>query len=282
MKELRTYFTQMTGYIFLALTVLLTGIFFVAMNVIFRSPHFHQVLNSTTILFFVMVPALTMRLFADEVKNKTDQLLYTSPLAVWQIVLGKYLAAGLLFLMAMVVTMIFPLIISNFGELPVSQIVGAYVGYILIGLMLIAIGVFISVMTENQIIAAVSTFGIIFVMFILDALAGGMPADATSSLIFIGILILIVAGIFYHSTKNIFAAGIFAIVSAGIAIALFFANNLMFDGIIGRSFRWLSIFSRFDTLTMGILNLADIVFYISFALVFIYLTVNVIEKRRWR
>jgi ABC-2 type transport system permease protein len=123
-----------------------------------------------------------MRLFADEVKNKTDQLLFTSPLAVWQIVIGKYLAASLLFLGAVGVTMLFPLMISQYGTLPVSLIVGSYVGYIFMGLGFIAIGLFISVMTENQIIAAVGTAGAIFFVFILDVIYASFLSAVTSPL----------------------------------------------------------------------------------------------------
>jgi len=280
MKELRTYFSQMTGYIFLALNTLLTALFFVASSVF--NPNFHSVLGSITFLFFIMIPTLTMRLFADEVKNRTDQLLFTSPLAVWQIVLGKYLAAAFLFIGAMVVTMLFPLIISQFGPLPVSQITGAYIGYILMGLGFIAIGLFVSVMTENQIIAAVATAGSIFLIFLLDPIAGGMPANANSSLIFVGILVVAVAGVLYNSTKNIFAGVILAVIGFAGAGILFYMNNLMFDALIPRFFRWFSFFVRFTNLTNGVMNLADIVFYITFAVVFIYLTINVIEKRRWR
>jgi len=282
MKELRTYFSQMTGYIFLALLTLLTALFFVMMNVFMLNPNYQQVLNTSTILFFILIPTLTMRLFADEVKNRTDQLLYTSPLAIWQIVLGKYLAAGALFVGAMCVTMLFPLIISQYGSLPVSHIIGSYVGYILMGLGFISIGLFISVMTENQIIAAVATAGAIFFVFILDGIAGGMPADATSSLVFICVLILALGGILYHSTKNIFAGVVLAIIGFAGTGAMFYFNRLMFDAVIPRTLRWFSVFSRFDHLTRGILNLSDIVFYVTFPLVFIYLTINIIEKRRWR
>jgi ABC-2 type transport system permease protein len=95
-------------------------------------------------------------------------------------------------------------------------------------------------------------------------------------------LVLALAGILYHSTKNVYGAAIVAVMGAGAAIIVFFVNRLVFDGIIGRLFTWLSVFSRFNNLTRGILNLSDIVFYLTFALIFIYLTVNVIEKRRWR
>ena len=282
MKEMRTYFQQMTGYIFMALMTLLTALFFVAMNVFFRNPNFQQVLNSTTLLFFVIIPTLTMRLFADEVRNRTDQLLYTSPLAIWQIVFGKYLAAAALFVAGTMVTMLFPIIMSQFGELPVTQIAGAYVGYILMGLGFIGLGLFISVMTENQIIAAVATAGAIFFIFILDGLANGMPADANSSLAFVIVVILCIAGILYHSTKNLIAGLVLAVLGIAGAVGAFFLDRLMFDAVIPRTFRWFSVFARFENLTRGIMNMADIVFYITFALVFIYLTINTIEKRRWR
>ena len=281
-KELRTYFSQMTGYIFLALMTIFVALFFAVINVNTRNPNFQQVLSSTTILFFIIIPTLTMRLFADEVKNKTDQLLYTSPLSIWQIVCGKYFAASILFITGAAVTMLFPLIISQFGELPVSQIVGAYIGYILMGLSFIGLGLFISVMTENQIIAAVATAGSIFLFFLLDGIAGGMPADANSSLIFIIVIVVGVSGILYHSTKNIIAGLVLAVLGIAGASAVFFVDRLLFDALIPRTFRWFSVFMRFENLTRGIMNFADIVFYITFAIVFIYLTINTIEKRRWR
>ena len=282
LKELRAYFTQMTGYIFLALMTVFVALFFAVMIVNTRNPNFQQVLGSTTILFIVIIPTLTMRLFADEVKNKTDQLLFTSPLSIWQIVFGKYLAAAILFIIGAAVTMLFPLMISQFGDLPVSQIVGTYIGYILMGLGFIGLGLFISVMTENQIIAAVATAGFIFLFFLLDGIAGGMPADANSSLIFVIIVVVVVSGILYHSTRNIIAGLVLTVLGIAGASTMFFIDRLMFDALIPRTFRWFSVFTRFESLTRGIMNLADIIFYITFALVFIYLTINTIEKRRWR
>jgi len=282
MKELRTYFSQMTGYIFLALTTLLVGLFFTFISVFGVNPGFHQVLEEATLLFLIMIPALTMRLFADESRNKTDQLLYTSPLTIWQIVLGKYLAAALLFLMGIAVTMLFPLMISFYGELPLTQIIGAYLGFILMGFSFIGIGLLISVTTENQIIAAVATFGTIFAFFLMDVIASAMPADATSSLVFMIIVILIFAGILYNGTKNAIAAFILAAVGVGVTVIVYNINELLFDGLIVRMFRWLSMFSRFDALSRGVLNISDVVFYLTFSLLLIYLTINFIEKRRWR
>jgi len=281
-KELRAYFTQMIGYNVLVLMVLLTGLFFALLNVMPRSPNFHIVLSNFLVFLILVVPIITMRLFAEESRNRTDQLLFTSPLTVTQIVLGKYLAASLLFSAAMGVTMLFPLMLSQYGELPTNQIIGAYVGFILMGMALIALGLFISVMTDNQITAAVFTFGAVFVVFLMDAIAGAMPTDTISSLVFVALLVLAVAGIWYNSTKHIKSAIILAAAGIVVIVALYFFNNLIFDGVIVRFLRWISLFSRYHNLTRGVLNLSDIVYYVTFGMMFIYFTINVIEKRRWR
>ena len=281
-KEIRTYFTHMMGYIFLAFMLLLVGIWFSMISISGQNSNFHMVLSNITMFFFILIPVLTMRLFSEEARQKTDQLLFTSPLSVMQIVLGKFLAATTLFLISVAVTAVFPLMVMNYGSLPVSQIMGTYIGFFLIGMACIAVGVFISVLTDNQIIAAIATVGAVFVMFIIEAIALSMPTTTFASLIFVGVIVLAVAAIWYNSTKNVMAVLVVAALGLGIAGGLYLANNLFFDGIIVRTLLWLSIYSRFNNFAMGILNLNDIVYYISFSALFIYLTANVIEKRRWR
>jgi len=281
-KEMRTYFTQMMGYIFLAFLLLLVGIWFAVMNVFPLNANFQHVLSNVTIFFFILMPTLTMRLFSEEARQKTDQLLFTSPLSVMGIVLGKFLAAFTLFVLGVGVTILLPLLIRNYSVLPTSQIVGSYIGFILLGASCIAIGVFISVLTENQIIAAVGTMGAIFVMFLIDAIAASMPTTTFASLMFVAFIIVAVAVIWYNSTKNVIASIIVGVVGIGAAGGLYLVNNLIYDGIIVRALLWFSIFARYNNFSRGILNLNDVVYYISFSALFIYLTVNIIEKRRWR
>jgi len=282
-KEMRTYFTQMMGYIFLAFMLILIGLFFTIMNLMARSAAFQMVLSSTTIFFLFLVPILTMRLFSEEARHKTDQLLYTSPLSVSQIVIGKFLAATSLFLILSVVTMLFPLMLSRFAEsMPVSRIVGTYIGWILVGICCIAVGVFISVLTDNQIVAAAGTFAALFMMFLMEAFAMSMPTSAFASLMFVGFIVLAVAGIWFNSTRNVLSSVIVAGIGIAVAVGLYFFNNLIYDGIIVRVLRWLSVYARFDSFAAGIVNLNDIVYYVSFCVLFIYLSINVIEKRRWR
>ena len=282
-KEMRTYFTQMMGYLFLAFLLLLIGMFFILANVRNRDAGFHHVLVGTSTFLLFLVPILTMRLFSEEARNKTDQLLFTSPLSVTQIVLGKFFAAFTLFMIAVAIAAIFPLLLGRFAEsMPTSRIVGAFIGWILLGICCIAVGVFISVITNSQIVAAVGTFAALFIMFLMDAFAIVMPTTTLASLIFVGIIILAVAGIWYNSTRNVISSGIVACVGVIIAVVLYLINSLIYDGIIVRVLNWFSIYARFDSFASGILHLSDIVYYLSFCALFVYLSINVIEKRRWR
>ena len=282
-KEMRAYFTQMMGCLFLAFLTILMGLFFRLINLNARSANFQTVLSNTTIFFLFLVPILTMRLFSEEARHKTDQLLFTSPLSVTQIVLGKFFAALSLFMVAVAITATFPLMVSRFAaSMPVSRIVGTYIGWVLVGVCCIAVGVFISVLTDNQIIAAVGTFATLFAMFLMEAFAMSMPTTNFASLMFVGIIIVGVAGIWFNSTRNVLSSVIVGAVGLAVAVGLYLFNNHIFDGIIVRVLLWLSIYARFDSFALGILNLSDIVYYVAFIALFIYLSINVIEKRRWR
>jgi ABC-2 type transport system permease protein len=283
-KELRAYFTQMVGYAFLAFMLLLMGLFFTFVNVFAQTGRFSDTLSTAAILFFILVPILTMRLFSEEARHKTDQLLYTSPLSVVQIVSGKFLAAFSLFLIGLGVTVVFPLILSYFAVegIPVSQTVGSYIGFVLLGACCIAVGMFISVLTDNQIIAAVATFAAIYAMFIMESIAMTMPVSAASSLIFVALVIVAVAGVWFYSTRNWLSSAVLAVLGVAVAVGLYFYNNLIYDAVIVRVLLWFSLYTRFHLFSFGIMNTADLVYYISFAALFIYLTINVIEKKRWR
>jgi ABC-2 type transport system permease protein len=225
-----------------------------------------------------------MRTFAEEVRHRTDQLLFTSPLSVAQIVMGKFLAALSLFLIGMGLTLVFPFIASRLAMngLPMSQIIGSYIGFILIGMCYIAVGIFISVLTENQIISAVITLLVIFAMYFMEVIVSRMPVSAASSLIFVALLIIAVAAIWFYSTRNWLSSVVLIVLGIAVAVALYRYNPLMYDAVILRVLLWFSLYTRFHLLSFGILHLADIVYYLSFAALFIYLTMNVIEKKRWR
>ena len=253
-KEIRTYFTTMSGYVFLGFFVLINAYFFSRFNVGEGSPDYSGTLTYTFSMFLILIPVLTMRLFAEEVRQKTDQLLYTSPISIWKIVFGKFFAAASLFLFGTVIIALFPIILNYYGDVNFIQTFGCFLGYFLLGASLIAVGLFISVLTDNQIIAAVGTFAAVF--FILMIL--------------------------YNSTKNIVISGAFFGVCLVAVSVLYFLDDLIFEGIIVRVLNWFSVLNHFESFYMGIFKLSDVVYYISFIYIFLYITINTIEKRRWR
>lgn len=280
-KELRTYFTTLTGYAFLGFFVLITGYFFVAQNLAVYSANYNDVLVATMIMFLILVPVLTMRSFAEESRQKTDQLLLTSPVSINSIVLGKFLAAASLFLAAILITAVFPIILSRYGTVDVKATVCCFIGYFLMGSCLISVGIFISVLTDNQIVAAAATFCALFLLLMIDNIAANAPITRTSSVIFAAVVAAVVALTVYASTKSLAASAVFAVIGALIIGIFFIVKPNVYDGLITNALGWLSVLSRFENFYLGVFGISDVVYYISFSGVFLFLTANVIEKRRW-
>lgn len=172
-KELRSYFTSPLGYIVLAVVFLFAGWSFFAYNMSFGAVSLSYVYNSLyTVVMLLVLPVLTMRLFSDEKRQKTDQALFTAPTSLTALVVGKFLAALLLFAMSMAITLVFAIIIATKTTPEWLVIFGNYFGIILLGGMIIAIGLLISCLTESQFIAAIGTFAISFLLILLDQVGG--------------------------------------------------------------------------------------------------------------
>lgn len=280
-KEIKSYFASATAYIFMGIFLLISGIFFALQNVLQSNPYYNSVLGSMNFVFLLIVPILTMKIISEETKTKTDQLLLTSPQSVGGIVLGKYFAAVALFLITLLITVLYPLILSLYGKIGGLEILSAYVGFFLMGCCFIAVGVFISSLTDNQVAAAVGTFGALLFLWILDWIQQGLPSSRISGIIFAIILVLIIASIVYFSTKNIYVGGATVIIGAAIVAVVYLMKKEVYEGFIAKFFGWFSLLQRNEMFNMGVLNLSSIVYYISFAFVFVFLTIRMIEKRRW-
>ena len=280
-KELWSYFTTFTGYAFLGFFVLITGYFFAAQNLAAYSANYNDVLVSTMIMFLILVPVLTMRSFAEESRQKTDQLLLTSPISINAVVIGKFLAAVTLYLIGILITAAFPLILSKYGTVDASATLCCFIGYFLMGSCLISVGIYISVLTDNQIVAAAGTFCVLFLLLMIDNIASSAPITRASSLIFAAVIAIAVAAAVYSGTKSIAAAGIFAIIGAAIIGLCYIIKPTLFDGLIINALGWLSVLSRFENFYLGVFGISDVVYYITFSGVFLFLTVSSIEKRRW-
>ena len=280
-KELKNYFINMTGYIFIGFMLAVTGIFTTLINLISTYPSFENVLSNITIVFLLIIPILTMRSVAEERHSKTDQLLYSLPVSVTQIVLAKYLAMFTVFLIPVGIIGLYPLILSIFGTVYLGTAYGALLGFTLLGGALIAVGMFMSSLTESQVIAAVTSFGVIFAMYLMSAIASLIPAGAMASLVAFAVVVLIFAGVVYSLTKNSTVAGITAAAGAFILAGIYFINASIFDGLFANVLNWLSVFDRFSTFTTGLFDLTSVVYYVSLIILFVFGTVQSVEKRRW-
>ena len=200
-KELRAYLTSMTGYIFMAVLLAVTSLYYVANCLVGGYPVFGAILSSVYFVLLIIVPVLTMRSMAEEKRQKTDQLLMTAPVSLWKIVLGKYLAMVTIFLISMAILCLYPLILLRFGSVSLPMAYTAILGYTLFGAACLAIGLFLSAVTESQVIAAVLTFGVLFFLNMASGIAnvigaGGLLASILNALCIYQPFINFVQGMF--------------------------------------------------------------------------------------
>lgn len=182
-REFESYFNTMVGYIFVAICMLVCGVFFTSANIIGGSASFVSVVSSVSYALILITPILTMRSFAEERKSKSDQLLLTAPVSIPGIVLGKYLSAMLVLFITLGATLVFPISLALFGEPFWSEILLGYIGMTLLGGTFIAIGLFVSSITENQLTACIATLGLLFFLWLSDSLIPNLTNETLSTIL---------------------------------------------------------------------------------------------------
>jgi ABC-2 type transport system permease protein len=280
-REIRAYFQTPIGYIYMGFFLLMAGIFFTTGNLMEQNPRFFSFFGSLTFIFLFAVPVLTMRLFSEEKRQKTDQLLLTSPISISGIVCGKFLAALVLFAMTMAVTLLYVAVIAIYGDLQWAETMGSYIGFLFIGAAYIAIGVFISAGTENQLTAALATFFVLFFILLIDPITRMIPPDIHSGLISASVFAALIAFFVFLNTRNWFiTAGIVVLIGLILGAFWLFKQDV-FAGFLRNFLGWFSLYRRFQPFTMGLLKIDTLIYYTSFCALFLFLTVRIIEKRRW-
>ena len=280
-KEFKSYFTNMIGYIFISVILIFVGIYATYVNIVYGSTAFEKALSYVNIIFIVLIPLLTMSIFSVEKKQKTDQLLLTSPVSVPQIVLGKFFATLAVYILPMLVLCLYPLIYSIYGEVHFASAYGAICGMVLMGAAMISIGMFISSVTESQIIAAVISIGSFLLIYLFDGLAHILSASAQTSLFCLAAVVLIVGLLIYLLSKNRNLSAIVMILGIGALVAVFVIDSTLLEGVFPALLTKLAIFSRVNNFIAGIFDVTGVVYYLSVAVFFNLLTVQSIEKRRW-
>lgn len=227
-RELKAYFTLPLGYVFLAIFYAFSGLFFYIFSLSVGSTDISSVFLMMFIVLMVFVPLLTMRLLSEDKKQKTDQLILTAPVSLLSIVMGKFLAAYAIFAIGVAVMPVYGFVMSTFATVSWLPIWGNTVGLLLLGGIFVSIGLFISSLTENQMIAAIGGFFINLMILLMNTLKSALP------------------------------------------------NGFLQDVLSS-----ISVYSRYSEITNGIFSLSSLIFFVSVIFIFLFLTVRVLEKRRW-
>lgn len=280
-RELRSYLTSMIGYLFMFFILLLTGIYFSAYQLTSAYPKFEYTLSALTFVFLISVPILTMRVLAEERKQKTDQLLLTAPVSVEKIVLGKYLALVTIFAIPMLIVCLYPLLMSKFGTVSFGAAYTAILGFFLLGCANLAIGVFISSLTESQVIAAVLTFVFLFAFYMMNGISSFFSEGSISTCITFGLLILAAAIVIYTMIKNFLISAVICVVGEIALGVIYVVNSSFFSGGIQKVLNVFNLSSHFDNFANSIFDVKGIVYFLSVIAVCMFLTVQSIVKRRW-
>ena len=279
--ELRNYFHSLTAYVFGAFLLAVVGLGSMLYNLQAAVSNFEFVLSFASIIFVMIVPVLTMRTMAEERRQRTEQLLYSLPITTTQVVLGKYLALLVVYLIPLAIISLYPLLFSRFGDVYLPTSYGSLFAFFLMGAALLAVGMFISSLTENQGFAAGIGIAVILLNYYSVSLAEYTSSTAMGSLIALYVIVLLLGVVIRNLTRNEnLAYGVTFGLIAVLAIAYFF-NSTAFEGLLPDIMTKLSLFRQFSSFVNGAFDLTAIVYYLSVMGFFLFLSVQSLEKRRY-
>ncbi len=280
-KELNYYFKGMFGYFFITVFLIFAGIYTIMVNCNMGYANFEYTLNNMSFMYLVLIPFLTMRSLAEERRQRTDQLLFSLPLSLTEVVLGKYIAMLAVLAIPVCVVAVYPLILSRYGTVPMENAYAALLGFYLLGASLAAIGIFVSSLTEHQAIAAGLSFAVFLFTYFGSNLTDYLPGTARASVAALIVTAALLSLIFYYFSKSITAAAWTMAISAVVITAVYRKSPRLFEGLFGRFVGSLSLFERYNVFARGVLDIRTLIFDFSVIVFFLFITVHILEKRRW-
>lgn len=281
-KEIRSYRTTMPAYIFVAFILAVTGLYFSFLNLNMASPKFETVLQNIQFVYLVFVPLLTMRVLAEEHRQRTDQLLLTLPLKEWEIIAGKYLALVTVFGIAMLVVCFYPLILTRYGKINLATAYLSILGFFLLGCAELAIGLFFSSLTESPVISAVLCFAFLLVCYLMNSISRLVPGTAFASLVCFLVLALLLGYLVFRLTDSLAVALCFGFAPAFLAVVIFLFRAPLLEGLFPKLLLVLYLNGSLTGFFEGILDLPAIVYDFSVAGLALYFSGQVLAGRRRR
>ncbi len=280
-REFKSCFTGMIGWVIAAVSLFFLGLYFTNRNLLYASSDFASVLYTMTMILLFLLPAISMRSFAEERKNKTDQLLLTSPVSIPAIVAGKFLAELAVFALPLAAAVVMPLLLQAFGTVSLVAAYSALLGYLLLGGACLAVGTWISALTENQILAYLATFGALLVAYLMNGIQTMFTTGNLLAFI-VFMIVLLVASVLMGVICKRLAAG--AVVFCAGAVVLFVLFQLRptwlltaFNAVLSA----LALFEPFKDIVGGMFSIPAIVYYLSVMGLFLFLTGQALARRRW-
>lgn len=279
--ELRSYFHSLTAYVFGAFLLEFVGIGAMLYNIQAAVSNFEYVLSFGSLVFVGIVPVLTMRVIAEERRQKTDQLLYSLPITTVQVIVGKYLALLAIYLIPLAIISVYPLIFAQFGDVYLLTSYGSIFAFFLMGAALIALGMFISSLTDNQGLAAGIGIAVILFNYYSVSLSEYVSSTAFGSVIALLAIILALYAVIRYLTRNENLASGVCLVLLAAVVLLYFIDSTTFEGLLPNIMTQLSLFERFSVFVNGMFDMTAVVYYLSVIVFFLFLSVQSLEKRRY-
>lgn len=282
-REVKANLMSMTGTIFVVFTLVFLGLF-CAVYTFQGSAHLESAIVSAGFMSLLAVPVLTMRTFTEERQSKTDQLLFSLPLTTAQIVCGKFFALATVMAVPTAVLCIYPLITAALcasGSINFGLIYASVLCYFLLGCAVIAVCMFLSSLTESQVISVIISLAAVLLLYYMPTFSSMISTNATLSFVITLAVIAVVAYIIWASVKNYVVAGIAGGVLVIAASVTFALKSSFYEGLIGKVFEALAIFRPIQNFANGVFDVTSIIYYLSVTALFVFFTVQSVEKRRW-
>lgn len=280
-REFKSYYSGMMGWLLTGVMLLFGGLYFTAANLQGGYTNFSIALYSFVIVLLIFIPLLCMRSFAEEKRSKTDQLLLTSPVSITGIVLGKYLALLAMFAVPVAIFSLYPLIMLMLGGVDLVASYAGILGYFFMGAACIAVCMYLSTLTENQIIAALSGFGVLLVSYLLPSIQTLFTTGsglAMAAFVVILLAVSLIVGLRSHSLT--LGAGVF-VVGFVLLTILFNTRSAVLTSAFTSVLGALALFEPFLEFVNGLFSVTALVYYLGVIVLFLFLTGQALEKRRW-
>ena len=280
-RELHSYFTSPIGYLLIAFLLLMNGFYFTAYNLQNGYSNYGLVLYNTLIVLLVFCPLLTMRSFSEERRQKTDQLLLCAPVRTVEIVLAKFLACVTVIGVPFAVFCTCPLVLSLYGTVEFSISYGAIFAWLLMTCACLAVGVFFSSVTENQIVAALCGFAVLLLSYLSGGITSLVTSSAGAAVACLAVICLALGFLVWYMTRSRVLAGAAAGVGLVVLLALYLADSAAVVSALSAAMGAIDLFKPFLVFINGIFSVTSVVYYLSVIVLFLFLTVQSLERRRY-